>query len=181
MKKNISIVFLIIEIVCIFVAFYISYKRKADHWYTPILIPDNMQLTLTDDVCFQILGGDTYTVPRGTTCIPIQINYDSVTFYYDEVTDIKYTVNWDNIYEKDQLMELRVVAENHNNEVRTSYKLRGLVLGILFGVLWFIVETILTRIFLNKESKLPIVFMHIIALVCVFSFLYLSGSLFFEH
>ena len=181
MRKTVSYIFLIIETLCIFLAFYVPYKRKADHWHEQIIIPDNMQLTLAEDEQFQTLGGDTYTVPGGTISVPIQINYDSVTFYYDEVADIKYTVSWDNIKEKDQLMDLRKVAEDRNREVRSGYRLRGIVLGLLFGVIWLVVGAVLMRVCLKKKSKTPIIIMHIISLACVFSLLYLSGALFFEH
>ena len=89
MRKTVSYIILLIEIVCLFVAFYVPSKRKADHWYEPIIIPDNMQLTLTDDEQFQVLGGETYTVPGGTISVPIQLNYNSVAFYYDEIADEK--------------------------------------------------------------------------------------------
>ena len=181
MRKTVSYIFLIIETLCIFIAFYVPYKRKADHWYEPIIIPDNMQLTLAEDEQFQTLGGDTYTLPGGTISVPIQINYDSVTFYYDEVADNKYIVSFDNIKEKAQLIELRKIAENRNREVRTNYMFRGIVLGLLFGVIWLVVGAVLMRVFLKKQSKAPIIIMHIIALACVFSLLYLSGALFFEH
>ena len=65
MRKTVSYIILLIEIVCLFVNFYVPSKRKANHWHEPIIIPDNMQLTLTDDEQFQTLGGDTYTVPGG--------------------------------------------------------------------------------------------------------------------
>ena len=181
MRKTVSYIILLIEIVCLFVNFYIPSKRKADHWHEPIIIPDNMQLTLTDDEQFQTLGGDTYTVPGGTISVPIQINYDSVAFYYDEIADIKYIVSFDNIKEKAQLMDLRKVAEDRNREVRSGYRLRGFVLGLLFGVIWLVVGAVLMRVFLKKQSKAPIIIMHIIALACVFSLMYTSGALFFEH
>ena len=179
--QTVSYIILLIEIVCLFVNFYVPSKRKADHWHEPIIIPDNMQLTLTDDEQFQTLGGDTYTVPGGTISVPIQINYNSVAFYYDEVADIKYTVSFDNIKEKAQLMDLRKVAEDRNREVRSGYMLRGIVLGLLFGVILLVVGAVLMRVCLKKKSKALIIIMHIIALACVFSLLYLSGALFFEH
>ena len=181
MRKTVSYIILLIEIVCLFVNFYVPSKRKADHWHEPIFIPDNMQLTLTDDEQFQTLGGDTYTVPGGTISVPIQINYDSVAFYYDEIADIKYIVSFDNIKEKAQLIELRNIAENRNREVRTSYMFRGIVLGLLFGVIWLVVGAVLMRVCLKKKSKTPIIIMHIIALVCLCFLLYSSGALFLEH
>ena len=181
MRKTVSYIILLNEIVWLFVNFYVPSKRKADHWHEPIIIPDNMQLTLTDDEQFQTLGGDTYTVPGGTISVPIQINYDSVAFYYDEIADIKYIVSFDNIKEKAQLIELRNIAENRNREVRTSYMFRGIVLGLLFGVIWLVVGAVLMRVCLKKKSKTPIIIMHIIALACVFSLMYTSGALFFEH
>ncbi len=177
MRKIVAYILLIIETVCIFVSFYVPAKRKADHWFEPIITPENMQLTLAEDEQFQTIGGDTYTVPGGTISVPIQINYSSVTFYYDEEADIRYTVSWDNIKEKDQLIELRNIAENRNREVHTSYILRGIVLGLLFGVIWLVVGAVLMRVFLKKQSKAPIIIMHIIALACVFSLLYVSEAL----
>ena len=78
-------------------------------------------------------------------------------------------------------MDLRKVAEDRNREVRSGYRLRGIVLGLLFGVIWLVVGAVLMRVCLKKKSKTPIIIMHIIALACVFYLLYLSGALFFEH
>jgi hypothetical protein len=159
MKKYISYILLIIEAVAIFALFINAAKKKTDHWYAQIVIPEGMLLTIADEASVLDLSLDdpstkmsTVTIPAGSVVEPVWIGGSSVTFVYDK-TGERY--NLDNTYfiEQDQLKILSERAAADTLKERKEITTKGFIIGIAVSVVWIIIGILLTVKLLNKKHE----------------------------
>lgn len=181
--KHILLIFLIFETICIGVLTFIPFKIKADEWSSPIDVPAGMKLTIIEDVEFTVNyvfvdewnyyvpEKTDYFVPGGTVSTPTSITYNKVNFLYEDSPDIGYNVDYENIKEIDQLLDLKKEAERKTFIVQTGYIAQGISLIFNICTIWFIAVGLMTQLFLKNNKIILITLLHTIALIVAALFL----------
>ena len=110
-------------------------------------------------------------VPGGTVSTPTSITYNKVNFLYEDSPDIGYNVDYENIKEIDQLLDLRKEAERKTFIVQTRYIAQGISLIFNICTIWFIAVGLMTQLFLKNNKIILITLLHTIALIVAALFL----------
>lgn len=177
--KPVILTILILEVVFIGLLVFIPFKIKADEWLAPIEVPAGMKLTIIEDVEFTVkyvfLDEWNYYVPEkkdyfvsgGTVSSPTSITYNKVNFICEEYPDIGFNVDYENIKEIDQLLELRKEAERKNFIVRTKYVVQGISLIVNCCTIWLIVVGLMTQLLVFRKRLILLTVIHTLALTVI--------------
>lgn len=172
MKKTTVIIFLVIEFIIFLLDVSVYAQRKGMNWQAEIDIPGDLMLTIVEDVTIPEISSignpatstDEITIIKGTVIRPLYIGYNTVTFY-DEITQKRYSIEWQNIKEQDQLELLKINADQKTKEDQRRMIVNGIVVGLIGGISWVTVALLISIWLTRKNKEKTIVIFNVVAIV----------------
>ncbi len=175
MKKAVAIVLLAIGVIVIFVSAVLNARYNAK-WVMGISIdiPESMHLTIENDVMLSSDEGDV-VFPNGTEIVPYYIDpAGTVRFYFEcEGAVTEFCISWSDIKEEELLHELMATAEQNAKSTQLTAIKRGVVMGGIQALAWFVVGGLLCFLLSKKEKffildmvlvLIPIIYVIVVAL-----------------
>jgi ABC-type glycerol-3-phosphate transport system permease component len=169
--KNILLVLvLIIEALGIFWYSLTISKDNAKHVAVIIQVPENMMLTIANDICFSVDKEKEITVTEGTKITPDYIFSNCVIFSYEGYIHI--SAEFNDFVEHAQLEDLENVALQDKVNRQKEYVLKGVIIGIIVGVCWVILGTVIAYPLIKKEAVGVLIIVHFIVIILLSLMIY---------
>lgn len=172
MKRVIFIILLFIEVLGLFAISIIYAQKKADSCGAIIVIPTDFRLTLANDVFVSDIRND-YCIPKNSTIEPCHIECYSV-YFYDKTTEVMVVTSWENIKEKNKLMQLEKEAEAKKQNDQKAFIKSGILAGFLIGCIWLFVGLVLTVRFNKEKRTAGLITVHLLTIIIIMIVCYLS-------
>lgn len=170
MKNVIISVTLLVEFIGIFAICIITAMNYANHCGTEIIIPDGLQLTLNNDVSLPSNGG-TVLISKDTVVVPVGI-HDNLVFFYHESSSSRLHTTWSNFKEQQILKKIEDDAEQRRIESQKHMMIRGVVLGVVLGLLWVVLGGFIFLKMLKKGITTPVMIINVLVILFIIIYLY---------
>lgn len=173
MKKYIALVVILLEMIGILAINVIYANNSSKLIATNISIPDNLKLTIKEDISIESRDGS-FIIPKDTVICPEYVFPDRKVCFHFEGERVH--IEWEKIEEESILEELNHEAELKREEHQKDVKTRGLIIGVAEGVLWIVLGGLLSYALMKKEKYTLLIIIHFIFLLAVLLLLYSNAN-----
>ena len=175
MKKYIALVVILLEMIGILAINVIYANNLSKLNATNISIPDNLKLTIKEDISKESRDGS-FIIPKDTVICPEYVFPDRTVCFHFEGNKERVHIEWEKIEEESILEELNHEAELKREEHQKDVKTRGLIIGVAEGVLWIVLGGLLSYALMKKEKYTLLIIIHFIFFLAVLLLLYSNAN-----